>query len=687
MRFDQPPEEKPRRWQRLTILVCLLAVAGLVTVLVRLNMQVEQLTKDMEQTQADAIHAHRAAYVASLRSDERERRIAPSGRPSRRLTRAAFKRNVGQMEIAFNLPVPEEARPVRGSLEIDNRGNSILCQIIPTVNGRHFMGTSKAIVDSVVVAGASDKEKAFALFQYLRQHRYNWFPSDNSMNAGIELHNPVKFLNVYGYGWCNDAAHNLAMLWRVAGLKARAWGLQGHVVPEVFYNEGWHILDPTDESFHPTRDNLTVASAEQIRNEPYLFYRTKGLYAGRDMRLRYARYYGDDDNKLEIEFEDKGHNQSLNLMPGERFVQHWQSLDRDLPGFVRNGQTAIERPWWSTDMGATFHAVDDANAPLHMGRADFIWDLAPGSSRAAAQLNAMSAKTQAAEGIAAMSNVRLTHSNLVLNDVEGLGFLASADRQKPMLFDLYRRVPFVLVGGGLFHAYFAPTAKDDWAEVVILRRADAMGEASVAVSRRFTGAGGARTIMLDFDRAFSRDYPSASYEYGVRIILHSPGGGGLGQLHLEARTQTTPFSPFVLKPGANKVRVTVKSRAMPNYEFKTVYYGDPSLQRITSAPVGIKAEITRGGRIRLVWKAAATNDKKLPAWYQIQVSPRKDFLWPIAPDFDTHIEGGQTEWESSPGFLILGRTYYWRVRAKDGVAFASQWSQTLTCPEDKPVKE
>ena len=98
--------------------------------------------------------------------------------------------------------------------------------------------SAETILASILHEGMSDEAKALAIYDFLRDWRHHWHPPDEEDN-----HDPVKMVGVYGYGYCDDAARSLAQLARKAGLKARVWELEGHVVSEVFYEGRWHMLD------------------------------------------------------------------------------------------------------------------------------------------------------------------------------------------------------------------------------------------------------------------------------------------------------------------------------------------------------------------------------------------------------------------------------------------------------------
>src|SRR5579875_1142720 len=61
----------------------------------------------------------------------------------------------------------------------------------------------------------------------------------------IATYDTISLLNGYGFGCCDQAAETLAWVWGLQGYPTRvAWMLNFHDVPEVFYANAWHMLDP-----------------------------------------------------------------------------------------------------------------------------------------------------------------------------------------------------------------------------------------------------------------------------------------------------------------------------------------------------------------------------------------------------------------------------------------------------------
>lgn len=78
-----------------------------------------------------------------------------------------------------------------------------------------------------------------------------------------------RYLNSRGFGFCSDVATVLSQVWQLLGYPARVWGLNGHVVPEVFANGTWHMLDP-DLDVYYVDANGNIASVSELEADPSL---------------------------------------------------------------------------------------------------------------------------------------------------------------------------------------------------------------------------------------------------------------------------------------------------------------------------------------------------------------------------------------------------------------------------------
>ncbi len=169
----------------------------------------------------------------------------------------------------FSVNVPSDLEVVPYRLSWKNLDN----QVTVTPRLKHKGGPSldsfQGMLESVVSEEMSDEEKIIALWNFVVKWRYHYYPSEEN---GHEPHDPVKLINVYGYGYCDDSASVLSLLARALGFMSRTYGLDGHVVSEIYYDGAWHMFDPDMEVFYRGPEG-NVASVEylEINSDLVLF--------------------------------------------------------------------------------------------------------------------------------------------------------------------------------------------------------------------------------------------------------------------------------------------------------------------------------------------------------------------------------------------------------------------------------
>jgi hypothetical protein len=111
--------------------------------------------------------------------------------------------------------------------------------------------------------GMSDQDKAVAIWKTVVKYRHQNPPPDEFLQQE-NVHDPIKTINVYGYGMCCCASSNIEGLARYLGLKARGRIIAHHSVPEVFYDDSWHFLDASIMNYFIKPDGK-IASVDEVR--------------------------------------------------------------------------------------------------------------------------------------------------------------------------------------------------------------------------------------------------------------------------------------------------------------------------------------------------------------------------------------------------------------------------------------
>jgi hypothetical protein len=137
---------------------------------------------------------------------------------------------------------------------------------------------------SFITDGMSDKEKALAVWKSVVMFRHQDNPPREFMQNEETPIDPIKLFNVYGYCMCNGASGAICALARHAGLRARGWAIQNHSVPEVYFDEKWHLLDASLIVYFPQPDG-GIAGVEEISAAVDGWYAKNPAYKGNNDKL------------------------------------------------------------------------------------------------------------------------------------------------------------------------------------------------------------------------------------------------------------------------------------------------------------------------------------------------------------------------------------------------------------------
>jgi len=148
--------------------------------------------------------------------------------------------------------------------------------------------TSLPAFVSLASKAPSDEAFAIGVWQYV-SGQTNAYCSAGSTNMFVD--DPMEILYGYGFGCCSQLAMTLASLWHAAGgdvresdpavshvgvlrrYPVRLAVMAFHTVPEIYYDNAWHMLDPDHRVFYRNPDG-SIASVAQIIANPSLVANT-----------------------------------------------------------------------------------------------------------------------------------------------------------------------------------------------------------------------------------------------------------------------------------------------------------------------------------------------------------------------------------------------------------------------------
>ncbi|NKB72674.1 MAG: hypothetical protein GKR89_36855 [Candidatus Latescibacteria bacterium] len=227
------------------------------------------------------------------------------------------------------------------ALRLENIGDQPVVNPWVEINGRGDWRSLESILAGILDESMSEAEKARAIWEFARRHRYHCTTSDD------EVKDTVKMLNIYGYTLCWDEAYTVANLWQAAGLKIRRGIPHGHCTTEVYYDDDYHLLDSDEHLLVLLRDNQTIAGEADLARDHDLMKRAHayGILQGesRSTSEGAASLFVHDGPRTGGRPLIGDHQMDLTLRPGEALLWEWADRGKyhgfgERPPLMANGR-------------------------------------------------------------------------------------------------------------------------------------------------------------------------------------------------------------------------------------------------------------------------------------------------------------------------------------------------------------
>ncbi len=125
------------------------------------------------------------------------------------------------------------------------------------------VSSPEAWAKTYIKPGMNDQEKALAIWKTVVRYRHQTNPPNEFLSPEANVHDPLKTIHVYGVGICCCASSNVCGLARYLDMKARGRAINVHMISEVFYGGGWHMIDGSLMNYFFMPDGK-IAPADEI---------------------------------------------------------------------------------------------------------------------------------------------------------------------------------------------------------------------------------------------------------------------------------------------------------------------------------------------------------------------------------------------------------------------------------------
>lgn len=167
----------------------------------------------------------------------------------------------------------------------DRAPAGVVCNVTVLSDKVPDVSSLEAWKKSFLKDGMKDAEKALAAWRTVRMFQHQDAPPAEYLQAEDIVQDPIKVFNVYGYAMCSPASAHVSALARTAGLQARGRILNGHSVPEVFFDGAWRLLDASLMCTFPKADG-TLAGVDEIMAGVREWYEKNPDFKGNEKKLR-----------------------------------------------------------------------------------------------------------------------------------------------------------------------------------------------------------------------------------------------------------------------------------------------------------------------------------------------------------------------------------------------------------------
>jgi hypothetical protein len=512
-------------------------------------------------------------------------------------------------------------------LRIENTGEVPVENPRIVINSQRDWHDWQSILAEFTRGAQNDQEKVYLIYDGLRNNRHHDYPlfGDN------EYHDPVRFLNIYGGGFCDDSGMVGSALYHLAGFNKENGGqdpfvraLHGHMMCEVWHDGDFQFMDIDQDTFYLDRENRKPVSGDTVAQDHEYALREqvygpqfqpwdKGPYTA-------ASLFGADDERA-------GHGvwgQEMNytLRPGESMEFRWDN--------------AGKRPYQAYDNEHRYYGNSFLryNPPLD----------------------------------ALLQQPGVEAAGLLVDD----GWLTVGEDDA--LLSITLETCYTICGGESVLAYEAspPDSK-------LLLEVECRGEVQAQPETKLWGE---RSLRLDLESLVPfHDAPPAK-SYTLRYRFESAKGLVIDGLRIDTVLYASPIALPRLRVGENAVQYSDET-AQPHdvlvrHEWRESREFSPPKPPLTPTAPEDGAAVA-STLVPFAWPAVDGCDA-----YHLMVSRDPDMRYAYRPNYDLILNTNEYQVPHS-GMFTPGEAYYWRVRPRLAQGLWGDWSTTWTFTWEGPM--
>jgi hypothetical protein len=504
---------------------------------------------------------------------------------------------------------------------------------------------------SFIKDGMTDEQKAIAIWESVVRYRAQDSPPREFLMSEGDAHDPIKTFNVYGYGQCCCASSNVEGLARYLGFPAQGRSITAHSVPEIWYDNAWHLFDASLMSFF-RNDKGKVASVDEIHqsiadwrkahpgkldneSEAKKFGKNEGWKNGPKVLatattydkdgINGAGWHGWWSNMFEYgKLPEKGVGYSPSGSKCVSVFDYGPSMGYQVNVQLREGEK-LTRNWSNkglhVNMDGGGGSPDTLKDPNVLKQQRKFGDLAPGRlGNGTLEYNVPLKSDSFRLGMLNVENLQSGPSGVTVQDASKPGSLTLRMPSSYVYLSGKADVNAVVGNGGSIEVLFSDNHGLDWKEVT---KIDKSGEQDIDLKKE----------------------TFRHYDYQLKFVLNG-AGTGLSALKITHDVQQSQAALPIITSGAN--RITFSSGPQEGtitYEGNVSEKSDKNVNMMDYHPVleGVSPEKFQIGD---TGKGSVTFDVKTPGdmtrlridcHYRARDMNGKDF-WDVEASFD----GGKT---------------------------------------------